>query len=50
MSFEIRVECKVCGMIDFVDAEDHRDAFQAVDLIEDHEHLVSAVLSMGNTE
>ena len=41
MSFEIRVECKECGMIRWVDVEDKLDAFQAVDIVEDHEHLIT---------
>ncbi len=40
MSFEIRVECMECGMIQWVDAEDKLDAFRAADIVEDHEHLV----------
>ena len=52
MSFEIRVECKECGMIRWADVKDRFDAFQAVDIVEDHEHRVERALRaiLGVTE
>lgn len=40
MSFEIRVECQTCGMIQWVDVEESLDAYQVLDIVEDHEHSV----------
>ena len=42
-TFEIRVECQKCGMIQWVDAEDKLDAFKAVDIVEDHKHLTLSI-------